>query len=333
MTAALLGVLRAYGLRIVVLVAVWVGFAVTTPTFGGEGALFAVLQNFALLGLIAVGLSVTFVAGELDLSIASTAALSGVVAVHLGNLGLLPAIAVSTVGGALLGAAQGGCISALMINSLVFTIGSQIAIRGLAYVVSGDGPSSLANLGVSDPLLTTWHFLAPDTVVALAIFLLLGLFLAYTRAGRDMYAVGGGRVEAVAAGVPVRRATLVAFAVSGACAALAGALASLKSGGVSPDAYGDLILNAPAAVLIGGFSLYGGRGNVWNVVLGVGILSELSVGLGARGVQSYTVDLFVGSLLMVVVVADFAFGRLGERHRQREAARQLLRADARAVAA
>lgn len=308
---------RPYALQLGVLVSLWIFFVATTPSFAGVGALYAVLQSFALLGLVAVGMAVTVVCGELDISVASVAVLAGVICVRVADLGLVSAILVATLTGTLLGVLQGGLIAKLMINSLVFTIGSQIALRGVAYVLAGDGPAQLADLSVSDPMLQTWAFLAPDTVVALVVVALVGFMLAFTRPGRELYAVGGGRAEATAAGVSVTRSLVLAFAVCGACAALAGAMASMKSGGVSPDSHLNLMLTAPAAILVGGFSLTGGRGNVLNVVLGVGILSVLTTGLGARGVQAYTVDLFVGALLLVVVVGGFLVDKDRDRRVRR----------------
>lgn len=310
-----LDLLRPYALQIGVLIVLWMAFTATTPMFGGRGTLYAVLQSFALLGLVSAGLAVTFICGEFDLSVASMAVLAAVVAVNTAGLGLIPALLLGTLVGAALGALQGGMIARLVINSLVFTIGSQIAIRGLAYVLSGNGPSSLNDLAVSDPLLLTWGPLSIDTIVAFVVFGLVGIFLAFSRTGRELYAVGGGRKEAIAAGVSIRRVTITAFTICGACAALAGAMAATKSGGISPDSYANLILTAPAAILVGGFRLEGGRGNIINVILGVAILSVLTVGLGGRGVPAYVVDLFVGSLLLVVVVGEFAIARWGSRIR------------------
>lgn len=309
----LLAAAKPYALQLGVLTVLWVAFATTTPLFGGTGAIYAVLQSFALLGLVAAGMAVTFICHELDLSVASIAALAGVVCILSGGLGLVPAILVAVTVGITFGLAQGYVISALLINSLVFTIGSQIAIRGIAYLLADDRPISLDDISVSDPMLNTWGVLAPDTLVAIIVIALLGLFLRYVKHGREMYAVGGGRKEAAAAGVPIRRPIMIAFAISGGCAALAGAMAAMKSGGASPESYIHLILNAPAAVLIGGFSLYGGRGNMINVVLGVGILAVLTVGLGASGVQAYTIDLFVGALLLAVVVGQFLLEKLAGR--------------------
>lgn len=300
---------RDYGLPVVVLIVLWVGFATTTPLFTGVASVFSVVEGFALVGLIAVGISVTVFAGELDLSTSSMAALAGVIAVRAAGHGLVVALILATVIGAMIGAIQGALIHRLAVDSLVFTIGSLIVLRGLAFMASHNATTPLKSLAVSDVLLKRWSFVSPDSIISLVAFALIGLYLTYTRLGRETYAVGGGRREAVSAGVPVGRVVVIAFLVSGACAALAGGLASIKGGSASPDSFGDTLLTAPAAILIGGVSLQNGRGTVLNVFLGVAILSVLTAGLGDRGVQAYTVNLAVGCLLVVVVVAQFLLER------------------------
>ena len=314
---------RSYALPLFVLVATWIIIASTTPTFRGEASVYSVLEGFPLLGLIALGLAITIIAGELDLSVGSMAALAGVVAVKAGNLGMWGAIAVAVAMGAVIGAAQGWVIARMAINSLVLTIGTLILLRGLTYLASDNAPSQLEDFTVSDPLIERYEIFSLGSIIALSVFAIVGLFLAFTRYGREIYAIGGAREEARAAGVPTRRPLVVAFALSGACAALAGALASLKGGSAAPQNYEDMLLAGAAAALIGGVSLYGGRGNVIHVALGVAVLSAVAAGLAARGSDASVTQLVTGALLIVVVTAEFITARLGERARQRrEAARQ-----------
>lgn len=313
MTTRLRPMFHAYGLQLVVLVGVWTGFAVTTPSFRGWSSMYGVVEGFALLGLVAVGLSVTIFAGELDLSVSAMAGLAGVLAVRSAGVGLVGTLAIATLTGAVIGAVQGALIHKLVINSLVFTIGSQILLGGVAYVFAGTADLPLSNLNVSNVLLNRWSFLSPDSIVSLVVFLLIWLFISFTRRGREIQAIGGGRREAISAGVPVGRVIVLIFSISAACAALAGAIASIKGGGASPDGFSDLLLNAPAAILIGGVSLQDGRGTVLNVFLGVAILSVVTAGLGDRSVQSYVVDLVIGILLLVVVIAQFAMGKVEQR--------------------
>ena len=322
MLALILDRVRSYLLPLGLLIVTWTIIASTTPTFSGEASVFSVLEGFPLLGLVALGLAVTIIAGELDLSVGSMAALAGVVAVKTASTGLVGAIVIAVAMGAALGAMQGLMIARLAMNSLVLTVGTLILLRGVTYLASDNKPSQLTDFTVSDPLLDRYGVFSIGSIVALVVFALVGLFLAYTRYGREIYATGGARTEARAAGVPRLRPMTLTFALSGGCAALAGALASLKGGSAAPQNYEDLLLAGAAAALVGGISLYGGRGTVLNVALGVAILSAVAAGLAARGSDSSVTQLVTGALLIAVVAIEFIASRLGRRARlRREAAR------------
>lgn len=305
--------LRAYALPVAVMIAVWIYISATTDTFRGEAALFSVLEGFPLMGLVALGLAVTIIAGELDLSVGSMAAVAGAIAVRVGDVGLVGAVLIAVAVGALIGAVQGGFIARLGINSLVFTIGTLILLRGGAWLLCGNAPLPLEDVTISDPLLERYWIFSPASITAVVLFILFALFLGYTRYGREIYAIGGGRTEAVAAGVSRTRPLVVAFAISGALASLAGALATMRGGSAAPENYSDLLLTGAAAALLGGVSLYGGKGTVVNVALGVAVLTAVTAGLAARGEPASTVQLVTGVLLLLMIAVEFTLSRLGRR--------------------
>ena len=110
------------------------------------------------------------------------------------------------------------------------------------------------------------------------------------------------------------RPLALSFAFSAGCASLAGALAAARGGSAAPQNYDDLLLTGCAATLLGGISLYGGRGTVLNVALGVAILSVVGAGLAARGTSASLVQLVTGTLLLAVIGIEFVLGRLTTRH-------------------
>lgn len=301
---------RSYILPLVVLVVTWIVIAAMTPSFRGEASVYSVLEGFPLVGLAALGLAITIIAGEFDLSVGSMAALAAVIAVQTSSLGLIPCLAIATFAGVVIGAAQGTLIGRLGINSLVFTIGTLILLRGLTYIFSGNAPIMIDEIEITDPLLERYWIFSLSSIVTLVVFAIAGFFLAYTRWGREVYAIGGGRNEAISAGVSRVRPLAIAFAISAGCASLAGALAAARGGSAAPQNYDDLLLTGCAAALLGGISLYGGRGNVWNVVLGVAILSVVGAGLAARGSEASLVQLVTGALLLAVIAIEFILGRL-----------------------
>ncbi|MFI0843786.1 ABC transporter permease [Mesorhizobium sp. IMUNJ 23232] len=301
--------IRPYLLPLLVLIVTWVVIASITPTFRGQASIFSVLQGFPLVGLVALGLAVTIVAGELDLSVGSMAALAAVIAVQTSSLGLIGCLTLATVVGIALGAVQGTIIGKLGINSLVFTIGTLILLRGFTHILSNSAPIMIENFEITDPLLERYGIFSLSSIIAIILFVLTGLFLTYTRWGREIFAIGGARNEAIAAGVPRVRPFTISFAISAGCASLAGALAAARGGSAAPQNYEDLLLSGCAAALLGGISLYGGRGTVINVALGVAILSVVASGLSARGSEASLVQLVTGALLFAIIALEFIGGR------------------------
>ena len=290
--------------RVALCLALIIGFAVAVPGFVSSNSAYAVLQVVAPLGLAGLGIGVTMIAGEVDLSIGSTAALGGVVAIRLGMHGWVLGIFVPLLMGAVLGAVQGMVISVVRISSLVLTIGTLILFSGLAYLLSGENAISLTSFGVGNFLDTRLSILSPFSLIFLAVTAVLWLLLRYTRNGHELYAIGGGRQEAIAAGVSTLRPLMFAFAFSGAMGALSGALVSMEAGGATPTGFASLLLNAVTAAVIGGVALSGGKGSPWGVALGALALGVISNGVNVLGAQDYVVQFVTGGLLFLVLVAE-----------------------------
>ncbi|HEX2744770.1 MAG TPA: ABC transporter permease [Streptosporangiaceae bacterium] len=292
--------LARLGLCLVVIV----GFAVAVPGFLSRDSGFAVLQVVAPLGLAGLGIGVTMIAGEVDLSIGSMAALGGVLAIHLGSHGWALGIFIPVLIGAVLGAAQGIVISAVRISSLVLTIGTLILFSGLAYLFSGENAISLPSFGVGSFLDTELFILSPYSLIFIGVTVATWLLLRYSRVGQELYAIGGGRQEAQAAGVSTLRPLAFAFAFSGAMGALTGTLVSMESGGATPTGFTSTLLNAVAAAVIGGVALTGGRGSPWGIALGAIALGVITNGVDVLGAQDYVTQFLTGGLLFLVLVAE-----------------------------
>jgi ribose transport system permease protein len=251
--------------------------------------------------------AITIIAGEFDLSIPTVALCAGVIAVLLSGQGLLVAVIVATGAATAFGFAQGVAISWLRINSIVFTVGTFIALQGVAFILTGGGTVTITDFSLAKTLSQRIEIVSPSSVAVILVFVLVGMLLAYTRYGRELYAVGGGRGEAVAAGISLWRPIVVAFTLSGLLAGLTGAMVSLKVGSASPAlSFQDLLLPSVTAALVGGVSLLGGRGGVIGVFVGVLIIRFISGGLSLRGAPYYVESLALGALLLVVIVIDLA---------------------------
>ena len=305
---------QKYLLQFVVLAIVIASMYALYPNFHVETS----IERIMPLGVVAAGLAVTMIAGEFDLSIASMAAFSGALTIWLSPIGLIPALLIAIVVGTRLGMVQGWAIARLGISSLVFTIGTLILFRGLTWVVTSGVSIRVSDVKSTDVFrVDILKFLSPLSLTGIVIFILLGIFLAYTRWGREIYALGGARNEAIAAGVRYKRGMMVAFGISGGLGAVGGGMTSALNGSASPTAFGSLLLGALAVVLVGGISLSGGRGTMVNVFLGFAIIAILSAGLAGMGAKAFVAELFTGVLLLVVLLFDYLIRTLSERDRKK----------------
>jgi ribose/xylose/arabinose/galactoside ABC-type transport system permease subunit len=313
------------GSRALLALVVYTAFAATDVHYRGVDNLYPILNGFALTGLVALGLGVTMIAGELDLSVGSLAAVAGIITVYLSGWGIVPSLAVAVAAGAAFGALQGALIAKLRINSLVFTIGTLIALRGLAFVISHEHSVlvNLNDLSVSDSITRKLWIFSPFSLTAIAAFVLVGLFMALAKRGREIYAIGGGRNEALGAGVTTFVPIVLAFTLSAGLASLAGGLASLQSAAAQPGAFDSLLLAGVTAALVGGISLYGGRGTIVGIAIGVFTLRFLVTGIASRGKPFYYESLATGGLLLAVLVVELATGRGHELVRRLGGRRQL----------
>jgi ribose/xylose/arabinose/galactoside ABC-type transport system permease subunit len=298
---------------------VWLVFGLRNPEFWTTGNTYAVLTAWALFCLVAVGEGFPVLMGEGDLSVASTAALASVMAVRLAHLGVVRAIIITTVVLAIFGALQGYLIDKLKINSLVFTIGTLIGVSGLAYIAARNTTIPLPVDRFDEADVISQRVLvvfSPFSIIAIGVSLAAWLLLTYARAGREIYALGGGRQEALAAGVPIRSRFILAFAWSAGASALGGALVGISNGGADPVGVRNLLLATFTAVLVGGVSLTGGVGSVIGICIGALTIRSIVAGVALEGETSNVADLLTAGLLVCVLAMDAAT-RWFARRRQR----------------
>jgi ribose/xylose/arabinose/galactoside ABC-type transport system permease subunit len=276
-----------------------------TGYFFSLATAFSVLQLFATLGLVALGLGLSMLVREFDLSVAGTVSLAGCIAVMTGVahpwLGLLCGLA----GGIASGAIQGFIMTRLRLNSVGVTLGGLLTLQGITYVLTGNRTLQYPNLpvalGLNAPIA---GLLSVRSAVALAVFVAAAVVMAWTRIGRDVVASGSDRRAAMVAGVKTDRVVVGIFTASGALAALAGVLLSYSLGAASPVALSDVLAPAAAAAIVGGVSVVGGRGHPLGIAAGVLTLSILRSGLSAIGVSPHVHEIVTGSILLGIAILD-----------------------------
>jgi ribose/xylose/arabinose/galactoside ABC-type transport system permease subunit len=276
-----------------------------TGFFFSIGTIFSVMQLFATFGLVALGLGLSLLIREFDLSVAGIVGLAGCIAVMTGAanpwLGLLLGVGAGLVSGVL----QGIIMTRLNLSSVGVTLGGLLTLQGITYVLTENKTIGYPNISVALELnAPIGGLISVRSAACLAVFVLAALVMTCTRIGRDVIATGSDRRAARIAGLNTDRVVIGVFATSGASAALAGALLSYSLGAASPVALADVLATAAAAAIVGGVSVAGGRGSPMGIAAGVLTLCILRSGLSAIGVEPHVHDLVTGFILVAIAVLD-----------------------------
>ncbi len=292
---------------------IYVAFAVLLVIFSFASPWFLSVDNFlnigrqtALVSIIAIGMTFVIIGRQIDLSVGSTLALSGMCAAlameHVGNTWIIGAV-VGLGTGALVGLINGLLTTRLAIPSFLVTLGTLSAARGLALMLTNTKPVIITDeayfavfgearfLGVPVPI--AWTLLAAAGGI---------LLLHYSIYGRQVYAAGGNPTAANYSGVNVGRVTTIAFVLTGMLAGLAALVLSARSHAARPDVVQGMELDVIASVILGGCSLFGGRGFILGTLLGSLIIGTLNNGLVLIGVSS-SLQLVIKGVIIVAAVA------------------------------
>jgi ribose/xylose/arabinose/galactoside ABC-type transport system permease subunit len=295
-----------------ILVAVFAMFAVLAAidrsgrSFVSVATGFSVMQLFATLSLVTLGLALTMMIREFDISVAGMFGLAGVVAVMTGVespwLGLAAAVAV----GLFAGLAQGLIIVWLRLSSVAVTLGGLLTFLGIAFVLTRNTSISYGNMDVALALNhALFGLFSVRTLVAVAVIVCVAALMAFTRVGRDVIATGSDRHASATAGVNTDRILIGAFMASGALTALGAALLSYSLAAATPGGLvADLLVPATAAAIIGGVSLGGGRGHPLGIAAGVLVLCLLRSGLTAMEAPPHVHQIVIGAVLLLVAILD-----------------------------
>lgn len=264
-----------------------------------------VLRQSVPLGLAALGLLFVILTGGIDLSVGSIMAfISVAVAILIPEIGLWPAVFASLFIGALVGAGSGVLVTAFNIAPFIATLAMMTIARGLALIVSKGQPVFIDDMALVD--FGTGYFLGlPNPVYILIIFALAAHFIyKYTAFGRLVISIGSNETATRFAGIRVGWYKFAVYALSGFAAGMAGLLASTRTGVGSPVLAVGFELDVIAAVVVGGASLAGGRGNVVNTIIGVLILSIISNLMNLMNISGYNQQVVKGVIIIAAVMLE-----------------------------
>lgn len=300
-------------------VAALVLFSLLSGHFFTTYNLVNILPRVAALSILVVGQSFTMITGHFDLSSESAIGLTAMVGALLlatptyGGLGTLvsPGVGVLAilVVGLMIGCFNGFMITKLRMNNLVTTIAMLILLRGLVLIISPG--KSVSFFGKSFDWVGGGQLFQIGTVAVpvslffvLVVFALAHVVTRYTAFGRQMYAVGSNREAAEAAGIRTQRVIFSVYLISGFCSALAGWLIAGQQDAVVGSLGQHWIFQVQAAAIIGGVSLFGGRGTMIGALGGVLFWGTLQSGLSILGATPFTINIFQGALLLVAILLD-----------------------------
>ena len=289
------------------LVLVIVVASLSVRNFGSPITMTYLLLDVTPILLIALPMTLVIITGEIDLSVASVVGLSSVVlgTLHQGGMPIEAAAAAALVVGAVAGAFNGFLITIVGLPSLAVTIGSLALYRGLAVGLLGTTAVTDFTAAWKDFAKSKLFGTPIPTIILIFVILAVAfaVLLHFTPFGRGVYAIGLSPEAARFSGVNVERTKFILFVLSGAVAALAGIYFTLRFGSARGDNATGMELGVIAAVLLGGVSIFGGRGGLHGVIAAVILIGALSSALRLASVTSDVINIITGALLIASVVS------------------------------
>ncbi len=265
-----------------------------------------VLRQISINAMIAFGMTVIIIGRGIDLSVGSLLAFTGVVGAYLA-VNVMPAgaaIAVVLLLGTLLGAFNGVFVAFVGIAPFIVTLAGLTIFRGMALAFTDGRPIS----GLPPLFMTlgygTFLGLPVPIWMMLAFLLITHIILRVTALGRMIYAIGGNEEAARLSGIPVRRVLLFTYAYSGLAAALASMVLTGRLNSAQPSAGVMFELDAIAAVVVGGTSLFGGRGGVFGTLVGALIIGVINNGMNLLNVPSFYQQIVKGGVILAALVIE-----------------------------
>ncbi len=292
---------RMLGLALVIAI----GLSILSPYFLRTANLLNLLDQSVVVGIVAIGMTFVILTGGIDLSVGSVAGLTGVVlGLSLRHFPIPISAGLAVLAGAGIGLFSGFLIAYFDLAAFVITLGVMAIGRSLAYIFSGQTSITDIPPELNDLVYTTLFGIQSNVLTLLALYALAWGYLTYTKGGRTIYAVGSNREAARTAGLDVLFYSILPSVISGALSAIAATLMSAQILSIDPLAGSLLELDAIAAVVIGGASLYGGRGTIIGTLIGVFIMVMIRNGLNLLGVSPFWQGSAIGGIIIAAVLAE-----------------------------
>jgi len=258
-------------------------------------------RQISTIGIISIGMTLVILSRGIDLSVGAILSFT----INIGGQGIVlgwPLWIVYTIMlllGLLLGWLNGFLITRIAVPALIITLGTMNIYRGITMVIT-------KGIYIT-PIPSAYQIVGKGFIPSIFFIIVVAIFIFYTlrtRFGRNLFAIGGSEQSALFSGVPVRRYKLIVYIISGFLSALAGIILVGKSGFIQPQAGIGYELNAIAAVVIGGTSIFGGSGSVLGTFLGSILMGLILAGLTMLAVNPYWIGLITGILIVAAISLD-----------------------------
>jgi ribose transport system permease protein len=294
------------------LLAVYALFAFIGPdTFSTVRNLETMARQTAIVGTVALGMTLLIIAGGIDLSVGSIVALASVVVALALNAGLDPVAAAlaAVLTGAVCGLVSGVLITRLRVAPFIVTLGMLLLVRGIAKGLSGEQKVNAPVTWLGDLLATLapedrWMLLPPGVWFVVVAALVTAATLHYTRLGRHLVAIGSSEATARLCGVPIAIRKVQVYTLSAALAGASGVLQFSRLTVGDPTVAIGLELDVIAAVVIGGGSLNGGEGSVLGTLVGALIMTVIRSGASQMGLPNWVQEIVTGIIIVFAVALD-----------------------------
>lgn len=298
-------ILKKYNLFFIFLGFILIGSLLSDQFLSVQNIL-NLLQQSSFVGIISIGMTFVILVAGIDLSVGAVLALTGMLASLLISTGMNPvwAIIITLAAGAFLGFVNGFISTKFKVPAFIATLAMMVSARGLAFLTTDgtpiyDLPASFTALGGN-----VFGRIPLTAIIWIVLTIIAVIVLKYTTFGRKIYAVGGNAESARLSGIPVEKYVTWCFIISGTLAAVAGILMSAWLTVGQPTAGTGLELDVIAAVVLGGTSLFGGKGSIGGTFIGVLILSMIVNIFNLLGLSSYYQSVFMGLIIVLALIMN-----------------------------
>jgi ribose transport system permease protein len=292
---------------LITLVALCLVTALMTDRFLSPLNLTNILVQSSIMAVIAIGMTFVIIGGGFDLSVGSTVAFAGCIAVMMMvKFGIVAGVLAGILAGAAIGFANGLIIAKLGVNPFITTLGMMVLVRGLVFLITGGAPVGDDGLPAAFIAFGSSRFLGIHYLVWVPAVLVVALsFVMHMMPyGRRIYATGGNREAAYLSGVAVKRVIASTYVWCGALSGVAGVMLAARLQSGQPTAGEFYELTAIAAVVLGGAALHGGEGTLYKSIIGVFIMIVLGNSLNLLNVDSYWQRVAVGGVIIAAAAID-----------------------------